>query len=927
MKPHNKFALVGLFLFVLSILAFASPSLIWDENAYLANARSLHSNSAYIEDQRFPLLEFVIAGMWNITGESIIAAKLLMISFAFGAIVGLYLLLKTFGIKKDSALLSVVLCASSPLFLFWSTRVYSDIPAMFLMIASILALLKYRLPFLAGFLAGLCYLMRAPYIFVMIFLLIICFKEPKKILLLVGGCIIPLIPWAIFNYAMYNNPVYDLLLQYQIVNAYTPMQSPWLYLEYMWKNTSILIVCMLGGIILIGERIKNAARREWYWAIILYGIVTAAYYLFVVKYKSPRYLFALYPFFYLCIALSLDWLHKRKWVWVGILFMVIAYPISWNASWNDFYSVYNCEYDAIYQSLDYVMQHITESDSIISNFWPYVGYYANRTSHAFWTENIEELLYWHYPNFLLVSDTLDQSLNESILKNSIFLSYNMTFTGRCNDHVNVYTINNLSSKNPAINFPKFSFVLDDAGIDIEDYISALKENIGKNSSFIDGEIFLIMGRLFTNHTMICSSIPYYLQSLNDDLEWNALIYETVASLNCLSANENRGYYQNASDMWDQLGVPFRAEIDHALALNNSFDLSFETSEIQPEFSSSQEFQNSSGILIGNSTLTLSNASTLFTQVERVSRDWLSAQLDNLLGDQVYSTFSERFFMNQTELQEKIGWHEGGRIKKFDIITTHHPITGTLVARSFNDNSKWYAPDENGIFKFEVPIDKVLYPTTRFLRRDLAMVIDTHGINMMVEQAIRKNASVVMGCCDHPGKAKAVIYLSERNISSICMTDRFSYLALGYSPRMITSAPYIIQKDKIIIGNRPIILKKNESIVVLNVSGSAQMYYDTPLRYFSVINEAFPLDLHVQTISENDISLAVQLAEKDDMNILAVRVYSKEDYSSLRNWLKNDKEHNAILFHSMPYPYGYRIFQEFPNQTSFGDVDPKFIELK
>ena len=37
--------------------------------------------------------------------------------------------------------------------------------------------------------------------------------------------------------------------------------------------------------------------------------------------------------------------------------------------------------------------------------------------------------------------------------------------------------------------------------------------------------------------------------------------------------------------------------------------------------------------------------------------------------------------------------------------------------------------------FEVPLDKVLYPTTRFFSDDLAVIMDTHGVNMLVEQAI------------------------------------------------------------------------------------------------------------------------------------------------------------------------------------------------
>jgi len=48
-----------------------------------------------------------------------------------------------------------------------------------------------------------------------------------------------------------------------------------------------------------------------------------------------------------------------------------------------------------------------------------------------------------------------------------------------------------------------------------------------------------------------------------------------------------------------------------------------------------------------------------------------------------------------------------------------------------------------------------------------------------------------------------------------------------------------------------------------------------------------------------------------------------DKPAIANWLKESKEHRAILFHSAAYVAGLEMFDEFPEQTSFGDLDPKF----
>jgi len=41
------------------------------------------------------------------------------------------------------------------------------------------------------------------------------------------------------------------------------------------------------------------------------------------------------------------------------------------------------------------------------------------------------------------------------------------------------------------------------------------------------------------------------------------------------------------------------------------------------------------------------------------------------------------------------------------------------------------------------------------------------------------------------------------------------------------------------------------------------------------------------------------------------------------WLREDGSRRAVLFHTAAYPEGYKLFFEFPRQTSFGDVHPVF----
>jgi hypothetical protein len=389
---------------------------------------------------------------------------------------------------------------------------------------------------------------------------------------------------------------------------------------------------------------------------------------------------------------------------------------------------------------------------------------------------------------------------------------------------------------------------------------------------------------------------------------------------------------NASKIWKSLGNGFRSGLDEALALGKDLDFEMETGGL-PEFSLTVP-GNATKFVIGNSFIRLGEEDVLVSQVDRVIRDWLSYQIfynpsyksaiDELERPKLLTTFSERLTYNKSELLPEIGWHEGARIREILGVGLRHETASGTIAKKFE--GKWYAPDENGIFRFEIPVDKVLYPTTRFLREDIAVIIDTHGINMLVEQAIRKNASVVVGCCDHPGKIKAALYLSNKGIKSVCFTDKYLPLALGSGADILGSPPIRKEGDYIILGDRPLEFGINETFVAMGVSGErfALSYYDTPKMYFKQLERFVDLDVHYAVVSDFDqMEKITNLAETYGATAIAVRVFSSGDYWKVKGWLEKDKNRKAILFHTVSYPYGYMLLKEFPEQTTFDDIRPEF----
>ncbi len=402
-----------------------------------------------------------------------------------------------------------------------------------------------------------------------------------------------------------------------------------------------------------------------------------------------------------------------------------------------------------------------------------------------------------------------------------------------------------------------------------------------------------------------------------------MLFETVASLGC---GRNKAIaLREAVNEWRLLDVNWRANILEALANDAEPVLKIVAASITPKLFLNIA-KNASRVVLGSSKVSLFSSARVLSQTDRVRRDWLGNHLSQSpWGNDLLSVFSEEHTYSADELRADIGWPEGGRLINVLNHTSIFPLVGagTMIVYS---NGSWYAPDEHGVFRFEVPLDKVSYPTARFLRQDIGVLIDTHGVNMLVEQAIRLNASVVWSDCDHPGKIAAAQYLSEHGKTVVCLPDKYAFLGLGHDLKLLPSPPINFVNDTTIVGGQECILERNQVVVVENATSLpyALWYYQTPSLYFDVIKRSFPLDIVVAQIDGfNQSQKVVDMAAAVGAKVIGVRVFSKEDYIQVKSWLEESSEHQAVLFHSTPYPYGYLLFQEFANQTCFGDVNPRF----
>jgi hypothetical protein len=317
-------------------------------------------------------------------------------------------------------------------------------------------------------------------------------------------------------------------------------------------------------------------------------------------------------------------------------------------------------------------------------------------------------------------------------------------------------------------------------------------------------------------------------------------------------------------------------------------------------------------ILGTSKIEIGSDAVIAAQVDRVTRDWISYQLHWDLGKQPLSDVP-------------INYHEGAMIKRIAAAAPAKivPIVGSLVAKR---GDQWYGSDETGTFRFPILPDKIMYPTTH-VDGDLGIVEDTHGISLLVPGALEHKAQVAIGCGDSEGKMQAALYLANRGVNVIFPGDRYQDELLGYSTPgvLLGGAPVRAEGGKAVVGDQPIKFRVSEPIVAEDtIAPFPLQYYDAPARYFRGLAKAVPLHVtYVRVETADQISRILDEADHQKSTAVGVRIVTEYEYLRLKGWLMQSPTRRAVLFHSGLYPYAQKLFSEFRQQVTFGDLKPQF----
>ena len=164
---------------------------IHDGAYYLLNAHDWLTNNPLSEFYRPPLLSWIIAGVWSITGEDWVVVKGLQAAFTVSAGIILYLVLRKHKGAVFALSVTALTMVSGPLF-FFSTQIGTEGLSLFFVVLTLYFLKSQKEShwFLAGITIGLTFASRYPIILQALVIFIVeslIVKKPRYVLRTISG--------------------------------------------------------------------------------------------------------------------------------------------------------------------------------------------------------------------------------------------------------------------------------------------------------------------------------------------------------------------------------------------------------------------------------------------------------------------------------------------------------------------------------------------------------------------------------------------------------------------------------------------------------------------------------------------------------------------------------------------------------------------
>ncbi len=326
MKTFKTFTLLFFFLLILFsvyiyTLSLQNKAYWWDEAVYLGLAKNVFTNHtyginvpSYNEIFRPPLFPILLSTVSSF-GENV--ERIFSPVFYFLSVIVTYFFArKLFG--KDTGLLSSIFLATSPLLIFFSSKILTESLSVFLFISSMFAFYKSfenrKFLVLTAVLTALAILAHYQEAVLFVIYAVILFTKTKKqisnlffsktFLLAILVFVATLFPWLIFSFESYGSifgAVQDSLSQ---ITTNTFFYAP---ADFYLRNISFLGLPIIFFVPALFFYKKFGEKEK---VILISAIVIFLIFSFAISRKEERYLLPFSPIFYIFSAVGFSKLEK-----------------------------------------------------------------------------------------------------------------------------------------------------------------------------------------------------------------------------------------------------------------------------------------------------------------------------------------------------------------------------------------------------------------------------------------------------------------------------------------------------------------------------------------------------------------------------------------------------------------------------------------
>lgn len=381
---------------VLTTFLVFNGALEWDEGSFLQNSEFLVGEGQNFEESRPAAISYAITLIWQITGESTFAARALIVLFGIATVMLFHRIASE---EFEEPLLATSVFGLSPLMIYWSSKVYTDVPALLLVLAGLYAYRKKN--YLAsGVLMSLASTIR--YLF-FVFAVGMGFayliEHREKIVNYIAGGYLGALPFMIYSIIEYGNPFSKVIMYLTRVSK--------------WSSSGLFaatISSTLSGVYMLSALIP-AAYTGWDETPLIEKSMLLTYTLFMLLISGnsfQRYWLAVLP---IMILIAYRGLNRDKFMVVSVVMILIsAHGVGANYQMQQ-----ECS-KPLDQALDFVSDY--EEGGVVTDSWAVGGYKLDREVYSPWTD-YDTLRRDHGVNYAVTSEKKEYELMKSFSNSCI----------------------------------------------------------------------------------------------------------------------------------------------------------------------------------------------------------------------------------------------------------------------------------------------------------------------------------------------------------------------------------------------------------------------------------------------------------------------------------------------------------------------------